>query len=134
MTKRLSIEKTFDLRNATIVYGADKIARYTDKPGSVSDLAHVKAVLAIYRELGAGEKVLVLADVTHLKKADAESRAFGAGPEFAAAVQAMGAVVGSPVSAMIGNFFLRVSKPLYPVRLFTTAEAAERWLKTLQPQ
>ena len=38
-------------------------------------------------------------------------------------------VIGSPVSRVIGNFFIGLSKPKFPTRLFNDVEEAETWLK-----
>jgi hypothetical protein len=40
----------------------------------------------------------------------------------------MAVLVGDPLSRMLGNFFLRVSRPAYPTRIFTDEAAARRWL------
>jgi hypothetical protein len=35
----------------------------------------------------------------------------------------------SPISRMVGNFFLAISKPTVPTRVFTVKDEAIRWLK-----
>ncbi len=35
----------------------------------------------------------------------------------------------SPISSMIGNFFIRISKPLVPTKIFTDEAKAKEWLK-----
>ena len=37
-------------------------------------------------------------------------------------------VVGSPVSRVIGNFFVGLNRPKYPLRLFDDQEFATAWL------
>ena len=41
-------------------------------------------------------------------------------------------LVGHPVSRVLGNFFLGISRPAYPTRLFTDPAAAIGWLKSLR--
>lgn len=42
---------------------------------------------------------------------------------------AIGAIMPSTFNRMIGNFYLKVSKPTIPTLLFSTEEAAITWLK-----
>lgn len=44
-------------------------------------------------------------------------------------VSAVAIVVGSPLSRMMGNFFINVNKPKAPTRLFDDEAAALAWLK-----
>jgi hypothetical protein len=43
-------------------------------------------------------------------------------------VSAVALIVGTPLSRIMGNFFLGVSRPPYPVRMFDTEESALVWL------
>jgi hypothetical protein len=42
---------------------------------------------------------------------------------------AVGLIVGTPLSRMVGNIFLRMNKPQFPVRLFDTEAPALAWLQ-----
>jgi hypothetical protein len=42
----------------------------------------------------------------------------------------MAMVVGSPVQRMLGNIFLKISRPPYPSQLFADEGSALLWLKT----
>jgi len=44
-------------------------------------------------------------------------------------VSAVALIVGSPLSRMLGNLFLGVSKPMAPTRLFDDEAAAVGWLR-----
>jgi hypothetical protein len=44
-------------------------------------------------------------------------------------VSAVALIVDTPLSRMLGNFFLTVSKPLYPTRLFDNEASAVAWLQ-----
>ncbi len=84
--------------------------------------------LKMFQELGGGAPIRLLADIRGLKSASRESREAGDTPEYVAAMGRVAVVVGSPASRVIGNFFMRFSKPSYPTRLFTDEEAARQWL------
>ena len=43
-------------------------------------------------------------------------------------VSAVALVVGTPLSRMLGNFFIAVSKPMAPTRLFDDEASAVAWL------
>lgn len=43
-------------------------------------------------------------------------------------VSAVALIVGTPLSRMMGNFFLSVSKPMAPTRLFDDEASALAWL------
>lgn len=44
-------------------------------------------------------------------------------------VSAVALVVGNPLSRMMANFFINVSKPEVPIRLFEDDESALTWLR-----
>ncbi len=44
-------------------------------------------------------------------------------------VSAVALVVGNPLSRMMANFFINVSKPEVPIRLFEDDDAALTWLR-----
>ena len=45
-------------------------------------------------------------------------------------VSAVALIVGTPLSRMLGNFFLGVNRPSYPTRLFDNEASAVAWLQT----
>jgi hypothetical protein len=45
-------------------------------------------------------------------------------------VSAVAVIVGTPLSRMMGNLFINVSKPQMPVRLFDDEASALAWLQT----
>ena len=44
-------------------------------------------------------------------------------------VSAVALIVGTPLSRIMGNFFLSVSRPSYPTRLFDNEASAVAWLQ-----
>jgi hypothetical protein len=46
-------------------------------------------------------------------------------------VSAVALIVDTPLSRVLGNFFLAVNKPLYPTRLFDNEASALAWLQEL---
>ena len=75
-----------------------------------------------------GGKRPTLADLRGIASNERESRELAAGPEIGAVTSRMAMVVGNPVNRIFGNFFLRVTRPGYPARIFTDEVSARRWL------
>jgi hypothetical protein len=80
-----------------------------------------------------GQKRPVLADVRGLVSADRASRELAAGADVEAVTLCMAILVGNPVTRVLGNFFLRVTTPRYPTRIFSDERLARAWLKEHRP-
>jgi hypothetical protein len=80
------------------------------------------------RKLGKGKRLPVLVDIREVRSADRDARAYFGGAEAARVELAAAILVGSPLSRMIGNFYLTVSAPLIPTRLFASYAEAIAWL------
>ena len=78
-------------------------------------------------QLTAGRQSPLLVDAHDVGPQDRPARS-----EFARRgdlVSAVALIVGTPLSRMMGNFFLSVSKPLAPTRLFDDEASAISWLR-----
>ncbi len=116
-------------RCAVLVLGEDGIVRYTLKAGAVETLDDARDAIAAVVKLGKGKKCPFLADLRGVKSASREVRQYYAGEAAARAAAAAAILVGSPISRMIGSFFLGLNKPGIPVRLFASESEATEWLK-----
>ena len=92
-------------------------------------LADAKENLAATAELVGTRARPALIDLRLVRSQSAEARAELAGPAADAVSCAVALVVASPLSRMIGNFYLGFNRPRVPTRLFTDVEEAERWLR-----
>jgi len=75
-------------------------------------------------------KIRVLIDMTAVTEISKEARDYFANERTASVQRATALLIGSPVSRVIGNFFLGLNKPISPTRLFTDSEEAIQWLHT----
>lgn len=98
------------------------------RPNSLATLDAVRDVVRAHVAAARGGKRLTLIDLSGMTFADLEGRRLAAGPEIAAVTSRMALLARNPVSRILGNFFLRVSRPLYPTRIFTDEASARRWL------
>lgn len=80
----------------------------------------------------AGRRMPLLVRLAGIRSMDREARqVFGAaGPD--TGITAVALVATSPVQRVLANFFLTLSRPPVPVRMFTDDNSARRWLLTGQ--
>ncbi len=75
-------------------------------------------------------QIRVLIDMTAISEISKEARDYFANERTASIQRATALLIGSPVSRVIGNFFMGLNKPISPTRLFTDPHKAIRWLHT----
>jgi len=98
-------------------------------PNTVMTLEDGKESTRISAEMVNYQPLPLLCDLTNVVKMSHECRKHFAGEEHAATFSKCALIVTSPVSRIIGNFFLGLNKPLKPTRLFTNKEEGLKWLK-----
>lgn len=76
------------------------------------------------------KKTRVIVDMTSVFEVSKEARDYFANERTASIQRATALLIGSPVSRVIGNFFLGMNKPITPTRLFTNSKEAIKWLHT----
>lgn len=59
---------------------------------------------------------------------DKEARDYFSSPEGLEGIAAGGILIDSPVTTMVSNFYLKVTKPKIPTKVFTDTHLALRWL------
>ena len=64
-----------------------------------------------------------------MARVEREARAFFASEEYMRLCSQTALVVGSPVSRVIGNFFVGLNRPTYPCKIFDDPELAAQWLR-----
>lgn len=93
------------------------------------ELDDAKESINVMKKLGSGTTQPLLLDIRGSKGASPIARKYIAGKEGAKVFKAMALVIDSPLSRIIGNFFIFYSKPLYPTRLFNQKKEAMAWLE-----
>lgn len=108
----------------------DGIFRTLSLPGVNATLEDFKAINRHHRRLCGGKKTPVLNDIRRAKAMiNRDARTFASSEEACEITSAVALLVDSPVSRVIGNFFLGINKPPFPTKLFTSETQAIKWLK-----
>lgn len=117
-----------ETRACTFILDARGFVRATMKDGIEMTLEDAREALAATFRVAGGRRSRVLVDSRGLRYQTKEARDEFVGDEAVRVSSRVALVVGSPVSRMIGNFFLRNSTHRTPTRLFTNEAAAIEWL------
>ena len=93
--------------------------------GATISPADAQAVLDAFVTLTANVATPVLVDLRKVAAVDREARRMFASTT---ATNRQALLVGSPLSRTLGNFFVKLSRPAMPVKLFDDEAAAIAWL------
>jgi len=93
-------------------------------------LENTKSVLQVSQ----GKKYPMLVDTREIRSISKEARDHFSMRNRKGSVNSIAVLIDSPVSVVVGNFFMGLNKPAVPTKLFTTPEKAFKWLKTFNPR
>jgi hypothetical protein len=96
--------------------------------------AETREVLEAHIEIAGDEARPTLADIRGLRGADQHARRLPATPEATAAMSHLAVLVGNPVTRVLASFFIRVTGPKFPARVFSDEAAAREWLASVRDQ
>lgn len=119
---------SIETRTAIVRRADDRLLRFDMRAGATVELADARELAAATRALMGATPSLVLVDLRQLRAVTREARIHLANPDAGTAAAAVALLVKSPVSRMIGNFFLGVSRASYPTRVFDSEQDALDWL------
>ena len=114
---------------AKLWMGEDNIVRASYAQNANITLKDVQDVIEIYLKLTNGKPYPLLADVRHIKSLTREAREYSVKQEVNKIYTANAILIGSHVSRVIINFFLKFNKPPVPTKVFTIENEALAWLK-----
>lgn len=105
----------------SIVYG-----QYTR--GATIDLEAAKRIVADRLALCGGKEYPSLTIVNGIKSITKEARDYFSHGDGVKGMTRLAILTESPISNMIGNFWMQINKPTVPTRLFTNQADAITWL------
>ena len=97
-------------------------------PETTLSLEESKNELKMISEIADGNPIPTLVYLINVKSVPRECRELYASEDTAKIISGAAFLIGSPVSQVIGNFFLGLNKPRMPVKLFTSKSDAIKWL------
>jgi hypothetical protein len=121
--------EVIETTSARVWLGEDGILRIVTLPDVKVTLETITEVNRHMKKLCRGKKVPVFTDIRGVKSITREARLFASGEDSAQVGSAAALLIGSPVSKVIGNFFLGINKPPFPTKLFNSEKKALQWLK-----
>ncbi|MFN7917041.1 MAG: hypothetical protein U0Q55_16980 [Vicinamibacterales bacterium] len=94
--------------------------------------ADARENLAVAQGLTGGVARPAVIDLRPIRSQAPEARSLFAGAEASTVANAVALVVASPLSRVLGSFYLGFNKPLVPTRLFTSLHEATAWLRSVR--
>jgi len=113
----------------TVSLGEDGIARVIHVPDAEVTLEDAQETMVAYLKVSKNKKRPLLVDTKTMKAFARAARKYFAGKEAAKVASAVALIVGTPVSRVLGNFYLGLSNPHLPTRLFSSEGEALEWLR-----
>lgn len=92
------------------------------------DLSIAQKITEYRLKIQKGKEYPLLSNIKTVKNSTKPARDFMASKEGCEGVVAAAILIDSPIGSMIINFFIRVSKPLRPTKIFTNEPEAKKWL------
>ncbi|MBA3682525.1 MAG: STAS/SEC14 domain-containing protein [Bacteroidetes bacterium] len=109
--------------------GDDGICRTKAKPLAEITLKEAMENSLAVTNMFKDKKFPLLVDARSVKSMEKEARKYFSTNGRATRINSMAIMVKSPLSRVIGNFFMGLNKPLIPARLFDDENMAVEWLK-----
>jgi len=122
-------DSQLETRTAQIHRSPDDILMVEIKEGSELTLNNAKENIKALQNLSPESGCRVLVNISQVKSVSRECRAFASSQDTHNFITRLALIVNSPVSRVIGNFFLGLNRPPFPLKLFTNKDEAINWLK-----
>lgn len=129
MEKILLNKNVIELSKFYTWMGDDGVARTVVKPQAEISLADAVENTKAVEKLFEGEKFPLLIDTRNVKYISKEARDHFSIKDRDTVLNGFALLIGSPLSRIIGNFFMGLNKPTVPMKLFTSEREAIKWLK-----
>ena len=121
--------EVIETRTAKVWLDEEGICRIISFHDVGINLGDIKEINRAQKRVSGSKKTPVFNDIRGVNSVSREARLFTASADASKVSKAAALLIGSPVSRVIGNFFLGINRPPYPTRLFTSEAEAIKWLK-----
>lgn len=119
---------SFENEHAIFWLDENKIIHSDYKDNTAVTYDSAREELEICRKFKLNKRALSVVNMSPVKSVSKEARNFYASEEFADCYEAVALITRTTISRVIGNFFLGINKPIFPVKLFNEEEDAIKWL------
>lgn len=96
------------------------------------ELKDAMTMVKMRKEVTNNTPRFVIMDGTNITNVSKEARDYFASEDATDGIIAGAFLVDSPLTRILGNFFLKISKPDRPSRLFTNKKDAIEWLSSIK--
>ena len=87
-------------------------------------------IIEAVAQIAQAKRLPVMVDIRKAKGASHACRKLFQGEELAKYQSAAALIVDSPISYLVGNFFIGLNKTPFPLQIFTNEDKALDWLQT----
>jgi hypothetical protein len=116
---------------STLWLDDDDILHVEYLPGATLTVEDAREQLKAAIDLAGDRPLRVLTDMRgEVRTGDRAVRAELSGPESAARTRALAMLVDSAAARALVNFYMAVTRPPFPTRMFTSQDEALAWLRT----
>ena len=123
--------KTIETKTEIITLRNDGIVHCIAKNGISIELEDAKENILAIAKISPKLPKPVLVDIRQSSGASKEARKYFGSDEVAVVQSAVALLVDSGLSKLLGNFFVGLNKPIFPLKLFTNEQEALNWLKSI---
>ncbi len=121
-----------DTSAAQVCRCADGVIEVRIREGATVGVPEIDEILTAQVSLTSGPAV-VMVDARGVRSMTRAAQERTASTAAERDTRAVAVLIDSPVSRLLGNFFLTLARPVYPTRLFGDADKARSWLLTHLP-
>ena len=114
--------------------GDDGIARTKVKPGAEIELQHAVENAKVVNNFQEGDMYPIIVDTTGIKSISKEARDYFSMRDRESRVNAIAIIRKSSLGNMVGNFFIKLNKPVVPTKLFVNEGDAISWCRKFKKQ
>ena len=108
----------------------------TPKPGTIDspELARINVEFQTQYARSQGKKCAVVVIMSNLLSQDATTRRVYTEGINSSLFYGVALVVGNPLARAIGSFFMGLSRPEIPTKMFNSIDSAVEWLQSIRPE
>lgn len=129
MLPRAGTEPVVNLRT-DVFWLTERVLGISIKGPCSLDASDTDEIFAAFDRLGVVSPTALLADIRRLRGVSLGVRVNMSSERAGRYLARVALVADSPLTRTIGNFFMRLNRPPFPVRIFDAEDEALRWLLT----